>query len=383
MELAVSFPRKESLIVMSATQLPVSPLIGNDPVSPELRARLSAAKEALGSRVLILGHHYQRDEVIEFADVRGDSLDLAMRAKRTSGVEYVIFCGVHFMAETADILTPKDVRVILPDMRAGCSMADMADIDQVEDAWEVLTRATNKKIIPITYINSTAALKAFCGRHGGAVCTSSNARNVVKWAFTQGEKLLFFPDQHLGRNTCFDIGIPLDDMLVYDPHNPHERAGGNDPALYDQKRVFLWRGHCSVHQNFSPSHPDVMRARFPGIKILVHPECQFEVVRKADLVGSTRFIIDTVAKAPAGSRWAIGTEHHLVNRLAQEHPEQHITTLAPFACQCSTMFRISAEALADRLEEIVAGRDSNVITVDDETRHWATIALERMLDMRD
>ncbi|MBI1291025.1 quinolinate synthase NadA [bacterium] len=368
---------------MSLAPLPVSPLIGNDPVSPELRERLSAARKALGSRVLILGHHYQRDDVIDFADVRGDSLDLAMRASKTSGVEYVIFCGVHFMAETADILTPPDVQVILPDMRAGCSMADMADIDQVEEAWEVLTKATSKRYIPITYINSTAALKAFCGRHGGAVCTSSNARKVVEWAFTQGEKLLFFPDQHLGRNTCHALGIGLDDMLVYDPHNPHERAGGNDPKLYDQKKVVLWRGHCSVHQNFSPSHPDVLRSRYPGVKILVHPECQFEVVQKADLVGSTRFIIDTVKAAPAGTRWAIGTEHHLVNRLAQEHPEQMITTLAPFACQCSTMFRISPEALADRLEELVQGKASNVIRVDDETRRWATIALERMLDMRD
>jgi quinolinate synthase len=287
------------------------------------------------------------------------------------------------MAETADILTPPDVKVILPDMRAGCSMADMAEIDQVEEAWEVLTRATDERIIPITYINSTAALKAFCGRHGGAVCTSSNARNVVQWAFTQGTKLLFFPDQHLGRNTCHSIGIGLDDMVVYDPHDPHERSGGNAASVYASKKVILWRGHCSVHQNFSPSHPNILRTRHPGIKILVHPECQFEVVQKADLVGSTRFIIDTVKAAEPGTRWAIGTEHHLVNRLAKEHPEQIITTLAPFACQCSTMFRISVEALLARLEEIIDGKEANVITVDPETRRWATIALERMLDMRD
>lgn len=361
----------------------IAPLIGNDPIAPGLRDRISAAREALGKRVLILGHHYQRDDVMEFTDARGDSLDLSMRASRTKDVEHVIFCGVHFMAETADILTPDSVKVILPDMRAGCSMADMADIDQVEHAWDVLCDATSEKIIPVTYINSTAALKAFCGRHDGAVCTSSNARSVVTWAFQHGKKLLFFPDQHLGRNTCHALGIPLDEMVMYAPHDPHEKSGGNDAEAYARSRVILWRGHCSVHQNFMPSHPDVMRARYPGIRILVHPECQFEVVQKADLVGSTRFIIETVKAAPAGSKWAIGTEHHLVNRLKNEHPEQFVSTLAPFACQCSTMFRISPEALCARLEELVAGRESNVIRVDGDTAHWATIALNRMLDMRD
>jgi quinolinate synthase len=375
--------RRRIRAALSLAEITISPLVGNDPVPDELRERIAAARAKLGRRLLILGHHYQRDEVIAFADVRGDSLDLAMHAKRTRDVEYVIFCGVHFMAETADILTPPDVQVILPDMRAGCSMADMAEIDQVEDAWEVLTRATHERIIPITYINSTAALKAFCGRHGGAVCTSSNARNVVKWAFEQGTKLLFFPDQHLGRNTAAALGIGLDDMVVYDPHDPHERTGGNSPETYARRRVILWRGHCSVHQNFAPSHPDMLRARYPGINILVHPECQYEVVQKADYVGSTRYIIDVIRNAPAGSKWAIGTEHHLVNRLRQEHPDKFITTLAPFACQCSTMFRIAPEALADRLEELVAGRPTNVIRVDAETARWATIALERMLDMRD
>jgi quinolinate synthase len=375
--------RRRIRAALSLAEITISPLVGNDPVPDELRERIAAARAKLGRRLLILGHHYQRDEVIAFADVRGDSLDLAMHAKRTRDVEYVIFCGVHFMAETADILTPPDVQVILPDMRAGCSMADMAEIDQVEEAWEVLTRATNERIIPITYINSTAALKAFCGRHGGAVCTSSNARNVVKWAFEQGTKLLFFPDQHLGRNTAAALGIGLDDMVVYDPHDPHERTGGNSPETYARRRVILWRGHCSVHQNFAPSHPDMLRARYPGINILVHPECQYEVVQKADYVGSTRYIIDVIRNAPAGSKWAIGTEHHLVNRLRQEHPDKFITTLAPFACQCSTMFRIAPEALADRLEELVAGRPTNVIRVDAETARWATIALERMLDMRD
>ncbi len=361
----------------------VSPLIGNDPVSPELEARVAEARRRLGNRLMILGHHYQRDEVIQFADFRGDSLDLSMKAARTSDVEYVVFCGVHFMAETADILTPDGVKVILPDMRAGCSMADMAGIDQVEDAWEVLTAATDATIIPITYINSTAALKAFCGRNGGAVCTSSNARSIVSWAFEHGQKVLFFPDQHLGRNTCHDLGIALGDMVVYDPHDPHERTGGNDPGEYDRAKVILWRGHCSVHQNFQPSHPNLMRQRYPGIRILVHPECQFEVVQQADLVGSTRMIIEAVRQAPAGTKWAIGTEHHLVNRLAKEHPEQFISTLAPFACQCSTMFRISVDALADRLEELADGEEKNVIAVDPETAHWATVALDRMLDKRD
>ncbi len=365
------------------TPMQTSPLIGNDPVPDEVIERIARAREALGRHVLVLGHHYQRDEVIQFADFRGDSLDLAMRARDSGDVRHVVFCGVHFMAETADMLTPDGVKVILPDMRAGCSMADMADIDQVEIAWDVLTGATDKKIVPITYINSTAALKAFCGRHGGAVCTSSNAKAVVRWAFEQGEKVLFFPDQHLGRNTCYDLGIGLDDMVVYDPHDPHEMTGGNDPKVYDESRVILWRGHCSVHTNFMENHPDIMRQRYPGIKVLVHPECRFEVVRKADVAGSTRVIVETVRNAPPGTKWAIGTEHHLVNRLRQEHPEQFVSTLAPFACQCSTMFRISAEALADRLEELARGEERNVIPVDPETTRWALIALDRMLDMRD
>lgn len=367
---------------MNALELPPQPLIGNDPVPEETRERIAEARAALGRRVLLLGHHYQRDEVIEFCDYRGDSLDLSQKAAATEGVDYVIFCGVHFMAETADILTPDNVKVILPDMRAGCSMADMADIDQVEDAWQVLTEATSEKIVPITYINSTAALKAFCGRHGGAVCTSSNAKKIVAWAFEQGKKLLFFPDQHLGRNTCHELGIPLDDMVVYDPHDPHELSGGNAPEVYAQKSVILWRGHCSVHQNFMPNHPDVMRAKFPGIKILVHPECRYEVVQKADYSGSTKFIINQIEKAEPGSSWAIGTEHHLVNRLAKEHPDKKIGTLAPFACQCSTMFRIAPDALMQRLEELVRQEEKNIISVDEETTEWSLVALNRMLEMR-
>ncbi len=365
-------------------QAPIlSPLVGNEPVSPEIKEAILTAKKKLGSSVMILGHHYQRDEVIEFADFRGDSLDLAMKASKAENLKTVVFCGVHFMAETADMLTDDDVDVILPDMRAGCSMADMAEIDQVEDAWEVLTDSTNEKIIPVTYINSTAALKGFCGKHGGAVCTSSNAKSIVRWAFEQGQKVLFFPDQHLGRNTCYDLGIALDDMVVYDPHDPHEKSGGNNPEVYARAKAILWRGHCSVHQNFQAQHPEIMKQRYPGIKVLVHPECSWEVVQKADHVGSTRQIIETIEASPAGSKWAVGTEHHLVNRLANEHKDKFICTLAPFACQCSTMFRISPEALLERLEELCAGKLTNEIKVDKETTRWSLIALERMLSMRD
>ncbi len=357
----------------------VSPLIGNDPIAPQLRERIATLRQRLGGRVVILGHHYQRDEVIEFADRRGDSLDLSLYAATLTDVEYVVFCGVHFMAETADIVTPPNVSAILPDMRAGCSMADMADIDQVEDAWEVLTAATDETIVPITYINSTAALKAFCGRHGGAVCTSSNARKVVEWAFERGTKLLFFPDQHLGRNTCADIGIPVEKMLVYDPHS---EDGGNASEAYAAAPVILWKGHCSVHQNFQANHPDILRERVPGVKIIVHPECKYEVVQKADYSGSTKHIVNMIANAEPGTKWAVGTEHHLVNRLKNEHPDKTIMTLAPFACQCSTMFRISPEALADTLESIDRGAPNNIIRVDDDRRHWAMVSLNRMMEMK-
>lgn len=356
----------------------VSPLIGNEAISPELHERLHALKAKLGKRVVILGHHYQRDDVIAYADRRGDSLDLARFASTLSEVEFVIFAGVHFMAESADMLTPEHVQVLLPDLRAGCSMADMAEIGQVEDAWETLTEATDETIIPITYINSTAALKAFVGRHGGAVCTSSNARSIVEWAFTQGKKLLFFPDQHLGRNTCADLGYAVDSMLVYDPH---AQDGGHSLEAYAASPVILWKGHCSVHQNFRSNHADIMRSRIPGVKVLVHPECPYEVVQKADLAGSTKFIIDQVTNSPAGSKWAIGTEHHLVNRLAQENPDKLICTLAPFACQCSTMFRISPENLAESLQSILDGEPKHIISVDKETTRWANVALERMMQL--
>ncbi|MEQ8819727.1 MAG: quinolinate synthase NadA [Sumerlaeia bacterium] len=357
----------------------LSPLIGNAPVSEELHARLTNLRQQLGDRLVILGHHYQRDEVIDYADRRGDSLDLSLYAATLKDVEFVIFCGVHFMAETADIVTPPNVTVLLPDLRAGCTMADMAGIDQVEEAWDVLSEATREKIVPITYINCTAALKSFVGQHDGAVCTSSNAPMVVQWAFERGEKLFFFPDQHLGRNTCAKLGIGLDEMLVYDPF---QEDGGHSLEDYARAKVILWKGHCSVHQNFRPNHPDLWRARKPGIKILVHPECPYEVVSKSDLAGSTKFIVKTVEEAPAGSAWAIGTEHHLVNRLAKEHPDQFITSLAPFACQCSTMFRISPEALADSMQSILDGTPRHVIAVDAETAEWSRVALDRMMAMK-
>jgi len=372
--------------------LTANPLVGNPPVAAELLERIRALKRRLGPRVVILGHHYQRDEVVEFADRSGDSLDLSVFAGQQKEAKYIVFCGVHFMAETADILSAPDQVVLLPDVRAGCSMADMAAIDQVEECWSELIAATDERIIPITYINSAADLKAFVGRHDGAVCTSSNAAKILEWAFKQAPKVLFFPDQHLGRNTAYKMGIPLEEMVVYDPHAP---GGGNAPEAYSRSRVILWKGHCSVHQNFLPSNPPFWRAKVPGIKILVHPECQFEVVQQADVVGSTKKIVETIENAPEGSKWAIGTEHHLVNRLRQRFPDKFITSLAPFACQCSTMFRISPEALCATLEAIDEDRVFDASRSGDNTAHWwrviqvppeiayhARLALNRMLEMR-
>lgn len=372
--------------------LSANPLVGNAPVNPETIAHIREARARLGKRVLILGHHYQRDEVVQFADRSGDSLDLSVFAATQKDAEYIVFCGVHFMAETADILSAPHQTVILPDARAGCSMADMAAIDQVEECWEELAAATSRRIVPVTYINSAADLKAFVGRHDGAVCTSSNADKILRWAFDQAEKVLFFPDQHLGRNTAFKMGIPLEDMVVYDPHQP---GGGNAPADYDRARVILWKGHCSVHQNFTPANPPFWRAKVPGIRIIVHPECQFEVVQLADVAGSTKKIVETIENSPSGSKWAVGTEHHLVNRLRERFPDKFITSLAPFACQCSTMFRISPEALLATLEAIESGKAAHpetaadeterwwrVIRVDAETARWSRVALERMLSMR-
>ncbi|MBV8780723.1 MAG: quinolinate synthase NadA [Phycisphaerae bacterium] len=359
------------------------PEIYNELSDPELRLRIASAKETLGSRLTILGHHYQQDAVIEFADFTGDSYELSRRAAEQVGVEYVVFCGVHFMAESADILTPPNVRVILPDLGAGCSMADMANIDQTIDCWEQLAATCpDQQIVPITYMNSSAAIKAFVGEHGGAVCTSSNARRVLEWALQQGNgkktKILFFPDQHLGRNTAYSMGYPIDDMALWDPR---QDLGGNDVAFLRNATFVLWKGHCSVHQLFRPEHVDQVRRDHPNMKVLVHPECRWEVVQKADIAGSTAAIIRQVESAPPGSEWAIGTEVHLINRLAKAHPEQKITVLSECQCLCTTMYRIDLPHLCWVLENLVEGRVVNEIRVDEQTRQWATIALQRMLDI--
>ncbi|HEX8201225.1 MAG TPA: quinolinate synthase NadA [Isosphaeraceae bacterium] len=345
----------------------------------ELEARIAAAKDALGDRLLILGHHYQQDEVIRFADLRGDSYKLARMAAESRTCRWIIFCGVHFMAETADILTAPEVDVILPDLAAGCSMADMADLDAVEAAWADLGEVIDTaELMPVTYINSTAELKAFCGRHGGIVCTSSNARAVLDWAFARRRRVLFFPDQHLGRNTAKAMGIPLDQMALWDPRLP---SGGNTAEALRASRVLLWKGHCSVHQMFRPAHVAQFRRQHPGITVLVHPECMMSVVDAADLVGSTEFILKTIAEAPAGSKWAVGTELHLVNRLAAEHPDKEVYFLSPMVCMCATMYRIDLPHLAWTLENLVQGHAVNAIKVPEATAHWARVALQRMLEV--
>jgi quinolinate synthase len=349
-----------------------------EPGDPALVERAGAAKAALGDTAFVLGHHYQREEVIAFADSRGDSYKLA-RDAAASGAPYIVFCGVHFMAETADILTPDTTTVILPDLAAGCSMADMAEISQVEAAWADLTEAGAGPgvTVPLTYMNSTAAIKSFTGLQGGAVCTSSNAERAMRWAFDQGRQILFLPDQHLGRNTAVrDLGLGLDDCVVYDPWEP---GGGLEPEQLRSAKVVLWKGHCSVHGTFVPFHVEMARAKLPGVKILVHPEVRHEVVEMADLVGSTEFIIRAVDEAPPGTSWAIGTELNLVGRLAAEHPEQTITYLNEKVCFCSTMNRIDLPHLVWALEELAAGRVVNPIRVDPETAGWARVALDRML----
>ena len=345
---------------------------------PDLVERARAAKAALGDRVFILGHHYQRDEVIQFADVTGDSFKLARDAAARPEADYVVFCGVHFMAARADRRTTPEQAVVLPDLAAGCSMADMAAIAQVEDAWDVLTDAGIADVtIPITYMNSTAAIKAFCGRHDGAVCTSSNAQRALEWAFEQGQKVFFLPDQHLGRNTAvLELGIPLEACVVYDPRKP---GGGLTPEQLRDAKMILWRGHCSVHGRFTLDSVNDVRERIPGVNVLVHPECQHEVVKAADLVGSTEFIIKTVDAAPAGSAWAIGTELNLVKRLALAHPDKEIVFLDRTVCFCATMNRIDLPHLVWALENLVEGTVVNRITVDDDVAHWARVALDRML----
>jgi quinolinate synthase len=345
---------------------------------PTLVARARAAKAALGDRVFVLGHHYQRDEVIEFADVTGDSFKLAQQAAARPEAPYIVFCGVHFMAESADILTGDDQAVLLPDLAAGCSMADMATFDQVEDCWEQLTEAGIADVtVPVSYMNSSAAIKGFTGRHGGTICTSSNARRALEWAFAKGEKVLFLPDQHLGRNTAVrDLGLALEDCVVYDPRKPF---GGNTVEQLQAATMILWKGHCSVHGRFTRASVDEVRTRVPGVTVLVHPECTHEVVEAADLVGSTEHIITTLDAAPAGSAWAIGTELNLVRRLAAAHPDKTVVFLDKAVCFCSTMNRIDLPHLVWTLEELVAGRVPNRITVEPDTARWAKQALDQML----
>ncbi len=354
---------------------------------PTLVARARAAKAALGDQVFVLGHHYQRDEVIEFADVMGDSFKLAKDAAARPDAPHIVFCGVHFMAESADILTSDDQTVILPDLAAGCSMADMAAIAQVEDCWADLVEAgVADDVVPVTYMNSSAAIKAFTGRHAGTICTSSNARTAVEWALRQGGdgqvqagtgKVLFLPDQHLGRNTYVrDLGGSLGDCVVFDPHRP---MGGLTVAELQNARMILWRGHCSVHGRFSTEAVEAARRQIPGVKVIVHPECRYEVVELADEVGSTERIIKTIAAAPAGTSWVVGTELNLVRRLSRQFPEQRIAFLEKNVCYCSTMNRIDLPHLVWTLESLVDGRVVNPIRVDPDVAHWARVALDQML----
>jgi quinolinate synthase len=341
--------------------------------------RIAAAKARLGRDVVILGHHYQRDEVVKFADFRGDSLKLSFQASQAEG-RYIVFCGVHFMAESADILRREHQMVILPDRNAGCSMADMADIGQVEACWsELSSLLDSRKVIPVTYMNSTAAIKAFTGEHGGSVCTSSNAAGVMKWAFETGEKVLFLPDEHLGRNTGYRMGIPLEQMIVWDPY---EEYGGNTPEAVRSARVILWKGYCSVHQRFTPQQVGRVRREHPGIRVIAHPECRFEVAQAADQIGSTEGIIKAVQASPAGTEWAVGTEIHLVNRLSKELQDHKVISLDPSICVCTTMFRITPQHLLWVLENLGEGNVVNRISVDERTRHHARVALDRMLSLR-
>jgi len=354
----------------------------------DLAERIATAKATLGDRLFILGHHYQRDEVMRWADARGDSFQLSRLAQERPEAEYIVFCGVHFMAESADILTSDDQAVLLPDLNAGCSMADMADLESVEEAWEALGQVTDvDRIVPITYMNSSAALKAFVGEHGGAVCTSTNARAVLEWALgrgayeadgPRGDKVLFFPDQHLGRNTGHAMGFTEADMRVW---NPRFELGGLAEADVKDTTFLLWKGHCSVHQRFTPAHVEAFRAEHPDGLVVAHPECSHEVCEVADAVGSTDFIVRYVDAAPAGSTIAVGTEIHLVNRLDAETPDKTVVSLDPLVCPCSTMFRIDGPHLAWILENLVEGRVMNRITVDPDTTHWAKVALQRMLDI--
>jgi len=348
----------------------------------ELHERIERARRELGERLVILGHHYQRDDVICHADVTGDSFKLSKLGAERSAAEFIVFCGVHFMAESADVLSAPHQKVILPDLGAGCSMADMASAEQVEDAWDQLASLgilKDFRVMPITYMNSTAAIKAFCGENNGVVCTSSNAVPLFEKSLREADKLFFFPDQHLGRNTGVKFGIPLEEMVVWDPF---QELGGNTEEELRRARLILWKGHCSVHGRFRAAHVDQVRRETRGIKVLVHPECVREVVEKSDLNGSTEFIIKTLEDAPAGSAWAIGTEVNLVNRLIERFPDKHIRLLAPDLCMCATMYRIAPQNLAWVLESLLAGEVVNQITVPEETARWARVALDRMLAIK-
>ena len=340
---------------------------------------IADAKAALGSELVILGHHYQRDEVIKFADYTGDSFKLAQLASRRKDANYIVFCGVHFMAESADILSEEYQKVSLPDLNAGCSMADMANIDQVEECWESLQDVIDEPVIPVTYMNSAADLKAFCGRNGGVVCTSSNAEGVLKWAFERGTRVLFFPDEHLGRNTGFKMGIPMDRMVVW---NPFRDMGGLADEQIEQSRILLWKGHCSVHQRFTPQQVHNLREAYPDIRILVHPECSHEVVALADVVGSTEYIIKAVDESPSGTKWAIGTEIHLVNRLGNQYPDKLVMSLEPTVCVCTTMYRVDPSHLLWVLENLLEGEVVNHIAVPPDIAGDARLALNRMLSIK-
>ena len=349
-----------------------------DLTESSLFERIRRAREKLGDTVVILGHHYQRDEIIQFADYTGDSLKLSQLAATREKAKYIVFCGVHFMAESADILSRTDQIVILPDMDAGCTMADMAPHRKVAWAWDIINELDDARYIPVTYINSTAAIKAFCGQHDGIVCTSSNADRVFRWALERGDKIFFIPDEHLGRNTAYRLGIPLEEMVVF---NPLEDEGGLDPAALRRARIVLWKGFCSVHQRFRPEHVDRVRSLDPDIKVIVHPECAFEVVQKADYVGSTEYIIRTIRQSPPGSHWAVGTEIHLVERLAKQHPDKRIINLDMYVCLCTTMYRITPQRLAWAMDHLVRGRVVNRVAVPSNVKHWARIALDRMLEL--
>lgn len=359
-------------------QAELPPLYTETPVETVIE-RIKEVRARLGKRLVILGHHYQADEIIRFADATGDSFKLAKHATRHPEADFIVFCGVHFMAESADILAAPHQRIILPDLSAGCSMADMADIDQTETAWDVLTEKNGKDAyIPITYMNSSAAIKAFCGKNGGVVCTSSNAEAVYRWALAQNKRIIFLPDQHLGRNVGYRMGIPLSDMVLWDPLVlPKDNLDRGVAAA----KVVLWKGHCSVHGRFMPEHVDEVRKKIPGVRVIAHPECSFEVIQKADESGSTEKIIKAVSSSPAGSKWAVGTEIHLVHRLATENPDKTVVSLSGIACLCSTMYRIDPPHLLWALENLAEGRIVNEIIVPEETARWAKVALDRMLSL--